>query len=86
MPPSQLPAPTPNEAEPKARSSTLHRWLLVLPFVWQVAAVPWANGVRDTIFSMPFLMVWQMAGVLFSTAIIGLVYRLDRKQSVVPAP
>jgi hypothetical protein len=63
--------------EPSARRP--HLWLLLLPFLWQVAAVPWANGVTLRIWSLPFLLVWQMAGVLFATAVIAIVYRIDHR-------
>jgi hypothetical protein len=56
-----------------------HLWLLVLPFLWQVAAVPWVNGVTLTLWLLPFLLVWQMAGVLFATAIIAIVYCIDHR-------
>lgn len=51
--------------------------LLLLPFVWQLALAPWANGVAWAPFGLPFGMVWQMAGILFATAILGLRFRLD---------
>jgi len=57
----------------------LHRWLLLLPFGWQVALVPWANEVQVRPFGLPFPMVWQMAGIVLSTLVIGLVLALDRR-------
>ena len=63
-----------------------HRWLLLLPFVWQVALVPWANGVRLRPLGLPFPMTWQMAGVVLTTAVIGLVLVLDRRAAPVASP
>jgi hypothetical protein len=57
----------------------LHRWLLVLPFVWQVGLAPWSNGVDLRPFHLPFPMFWQMAGILFTTLVIALVFLLDRR-------
>ncbi len=57
----------------------LHRWLLVLPFVWQVGLAPWSNGVDLRPFHLPFPMAWQMAGILFTTLVIALVFLLDRR-------
>jgi hypothetical protein len=57
----------------------LHRWLLVLPFVWQVGLAPWSNGVDLRPFHLPFPMFWQMSGILFTTLVIALVFRLDRR-------
>jgi Protein of unknown function (DUF3311) len=56
-----------------------HRWLLVLPFVWQLALVPLVNDVDWRPFGLPFPMLWQMAGVVFASAIIGIVHRLDKR-------
>jgi hypothetical protein len=56
-----------------------YRWLLVLPFVWQVALVPLVNDVSSAPFSIPFPMVWQMAGVLVASAVIGVVFLLDER-------
>jgi len=44
-----------------------------------VALVPWANGVGLRPLGLPFPMVWQMAGVVLTTAVIGLVLLLDRR-------
>lgn len=55
-----------------------HRWLLVLPFVWQVALVPLVNNIAWRPLGLPFPMVWQMAGIVFATLVIALVHRLDK--------
>jgi hypothetical protein len=67
--------PTGTRAAPRRH----HRWLLLLPFVWQVALVPWANGVQARPFGLPFPMAWQMAGVVLSTLVIGVVLALDKR-------
>lgn len=56
-----------------------HRWLLVLPFIWQIGAVPFVNDIAWRPFSLPFPMVWQMIGIVFATLIIALVFALDEK-------
>jgi hypothetical protein len=65
--------------EPNPAPRRLHRWLLVLPFVWQVGLTPWSNGVELRPFHLPFPMVWQMAGIVFTTLVIALVFLLDRR-------
>ncbi len=55
-----------------------HRWLLVLPFIWQIALVPLVNDVAWRPLSLPFPMAWQMAGIVFASIIIAIVYKLDR--------
>jgi hypothetical protein len=56
-----------------------HRWLLVLPFVWQVALIPFVNDIGWRPFGLPFPMVWQMAGVVFASVIIAIVHALDKR-------
>ena len=65
----------PNSAATRRRQ----RWLLLVPFGWQVALAPWANGVHARPFGLPFPMAWQMAGVVLSTGVIGLVLALDKR-------
>jgi hypothetical protein len=50
---------------------------LLLPFLWQVGGVPWANGVAWRPWHMPFLLLWELAGVVVASLAIALVYRLD---------
>ena len=56
-----------------------HRWLLLLPFVWQAGLAPFVNGVTMKPFHLPFAMVWQMAGIVFATLVIAGVRRLDAR-------
>ncbi|WP_051459160.1 DUF3311 domain-containing protein [Microbispora sp. ATCC PTA-5024] len=65
-----------------ARRSTAHRWLLVIPFVWQVALVPVVNDVRATPLEIPFPMLWQMLGIVATSVVIATVVRLDRAAGV----
>ena len=67
---------------PPAPRPRLYRWLLVLPFAWQVALIPAVNDVRFTLWDIPFPMAWQMAGIVATTVVIAVVYRLDRRRGV----
>lgn len=58
-----------------------HRWLLLAPFVWQVALAPLVNDVVAQPFGLPFPMVWQMLGILVTSACIAIVYRVDRRKA-----
>lgn len=69
-------------ASSPARRSLAHRWLLVLPFGWQVALVPAVNGVTFTVWSVPFPMFWQMLGIVVTSIVVGIVFRLDRAAGV----
>lgn len=57
-------------------------WLLVLPFVWQIGGTPLANGIDWHPLGLPFLMVWQMAGVVFSSVVFAWVFHLDKLNGV----
>lgn len=62
-----------------ARAPRLHRVLLLVPFAWQAALVPFVNDVAWQPWGLPFPMAWQMAGVVLTTLLIGCVYLLDRR-------
>jgi Protein of unknown function (DUF3311) len=51
--------------------------LLAIPFVWQVGLLPWSNRVEWRPVGLPFVMVWQMLGVLITTASLAAIYHLD---------
>jgi Protein of unknown function (DUF3311) len=59
-----------------------YRWLLAIPFIWQAALAPAINNVAWTPFGMPFPMLWQMTGVVLTSAVIALVFRLDRAEGI----
>ncbi|WP_037062585.1 DUF3311 domain-containing protein [Pseudonocardia acaciae] len=65
-----------------ARRSVAHRWLLAVPFGWQVLMVPVVNDVEVTVLHIPFPMFWQMLGIVLASVVIGVVFRLDRAAGV----
>jgi hypothetical protein len=65
-----------NGSRPVSRA---HRWLLAIPFVWQVGFVPVVNDVALRPLGLPFPMVWQMLGIVLTTCVIGVVFALDRR-------
>jgi uncharacterized protein DUF3311 len=80
---SLRPTPDPDgAAATKPTPGRHHRWLLVLPFVWQVLLIPVVNDVDLFPLGLPFPMVWQMAGVVFSSVVIAVVFRLDRRRGI----
>jgi hypothetical protein len=62
----------------------LHRWLLLTPFVWQAALAPLVNDIALRPFGLPFPMAWQMAGVVLTSVVIAIVFRLDRRRARSP--
>jgi uncharacterized membrane protein len=65
--------------------SRAHRWLLAIPFVWQVGFVAVVNDVALRPFGLPFPMVWQMLGIVLTTIVIGVVFALDRRADAAEA-
>lgn len=55
-----------------------HRWLLLIPFLWQIAAVPLVNDIAWRPLSLPFPMMWQLVGIVVTSIVIAIVFRLDR--------
>ena len=68
-----------NPAPPPRRH---YRWLLLLPFIWQIAMVPLINDIAWRPFGLPFPMVWQMAGIILATVMIAIVHRLDKRSGI----
>lgn len=70
----------------KQRMRASHRWLLLIPFVWQVALAPLVNDVALRPFALPFAMFWQMAGIVLTTIVIAVVLRIDRRRDALADP
>jgi hypothetical protein len=59
------------------RRSRAHYWLLVAPFVWQLALAPYVNDVAG--WPIPFPMLWQMLGIVLASVTIAVVFRIDQR-------
>jgi hypothetical protein len=68
--------------EVPVRGKSHPRWLLVVPYVWMVAAVPLINRVHLAPGGVPFLAIWMLAGILVTSASIGLTYTLEKRQGI----
>ncbi|MBB5686869.1 DUF3311 domain-containing protein [Sphingobium boeckii] len=65
--------------EPPVPVSRGHRWLLIIPFLWQVGMVPLVNDIQWRPLSLPFPMVWQMMGIILTSIVIAIVFRIDER-------
>jgi hypothetical protein len=83
-PPAAPPDPSTDRRTepPPARPSLSHRWLLVLPFVWQVGLVPVVNDVDLAPLHIPFPLLWQLLGIVATSIVVAVVFRLDRRAGV----
>lgn len=70
---------TPYDSFRAANRRYIHRWLLVVPFIWQIGLTPLINTASIRVFSLPLPMVWQMGGILVATAVIGFVFWRDER-------
>ncbi len=57
-----------------------HRWLLLIPFLWQVGAVPLVNDIAWRPLSLPFPMMWQLVGIIVTSIILAIVFHLDERK------
>ncbi|WP_203964701.1 DUF3311 domain-containing protein [Actinocatenispora thailandica] len=63
-----------------------HRLVLVIPYLWTVAAVPAVNLVHASPLDVPLLLWWALVGVLVTTGSIAVVWRLDNALDAACAP
>lgn len=70
--------PTPHREQDDIRGYR-HRWLLLLPFIWQVGAAPLVNDIAWRPFSLPFPMMWQLCGIVLTSLVIAVVFHLDER-------
>ena len=55
-----------------------YRWLAVVPAIGMLGGVPFANRVSPYVLGLPFLLFWVTAWVVLTSAIMWLIYALDR--------
>lgn len=60
----------------------LHRWLAIVPAIGLLGGVPFANRVEPYVLGLPFLLFWILLWVLLTSAIMAVVYALDRAAGV----
>lgn len=70
---------TDNEAQPPTHSR-MHWLLLLIPYLWCVGAIPLVSQVDYIFGSVPFLLVWMLAGVVISSGVVAVVYAVDKSR------
>jgi hypothetical protein len=63
-----------------------HHALAVLPTLGLLGGIPFANRVEPYVLGLPFFLFWIVAWVVATSAIMGLVWLLDRNEPRAPAP
>jgi ABC-type glucose/galactose transport system permease subunit len=51
--------------------------LTLIPFLWTIGAIPFANRARPLVFGLPLLMVWIIAGTLVAFGCLMALYKID---------
>lgn len=58
-----------------------HHGLAALPPLLMLGGVPFVNRVHVLVLGLPPLLVWMVACVLLTSAILALVWRLDQRDA-----
>ena len=57
-----------------------HHALAVLPTIGLLAGIPFANRTEPYVLGLPFLLFWIVAWVVATSAIMGLIWTIDRRR------
>lgn len=52
-------------------------FLATLPFIGILGGISFANKVTPYVFGLPFVLFWIVSWVVATSAIIGIIYKLD---------
>ena len=58
----------------------LYRLLALVPAIALIGSGWIANRLEPRILGLPFLLAWIVGWVVATSAVIGIIYRLDRRQ------
>jgi hypothetical protein len=61
-----------------AHRPPVYRWLALLPTIGLLGGVPFANRVRPYVLGLPFLLFYIVAWVVATSALLAVVYAMDR--------
>lgn len=59
--------------------STLKLILTLIPFIWTIGMVPFANKVHPIILGLPFLAFWFVAGIFLAFVCLYIIYYIDSR-------
>ncbi len=64
----------------KHRTFRRYHLLALLPAIGMLAGMPFANRIEPYVFGLPFLLFWIVAWVVATSAIMRLIWVLDRRR------
>jgi hypothetical protein len=53
----------------------------VVPAIGMLVGIPFANRIEPFVLGLPFLLFWIVAWVVATSAIMGIIWALDRSRS-----
>ncbi|WP_088810914.1 MULTISPECIES: DUF3311 domain-containing protein [Listeria] len=56
----------------------MKKWLLIIPFLFILGGIPFANRIYPLIFGIPFVLAYIAAGVILSSIILFLLYKWEQ--------
>ena len=66
------------------RATPRRRWyllLLVVPYLWSVVAAARVGTIHALPGGVPLLLWWMLAGVVVTTVMLALVWRIDERRN-----
>ncbi|EIA18783.1 DUF3311 domain-containing protein [Listeria fleischmannii] len=57
----------------------MKKWLLIIPFLFILGGIPFANRVYPLIFGIPFVLAYIASGIILSSIILFLLYKWEQK-------
>jgi len=57
-----------------------YHFLAAVPALLMLGGLPFANRVEPFVLGLPFLLFWILLGVVATSAVLGVVYTLDRAE------
>ncbi|AMM31565.1 hypothetical protein SA2016_0877 [Sinomonas atrocyanea] len=57
-----------------------HLILLAIPYLWSIAAIPAVGTTHAAPAGVPLLLWWMLAGVLVTTGVLAIVWRIDERR------
>jgi uncharacterized membrane protein len=55
--------------------------LTIIPFLWTIAMIPFANRVKPIVLGLPFLAFWLVAGIFVAFICLTILYKIDSKSN-----
>lgn len=55
--------------------------LTLIPFIWSIGLLPFANRVKPLVMGLPFLAFWLVAGIIIAFLCIKVLYTFDSKNN-----